>query len=89
MNKFNFLTHKCICSNLNTRNLKLFCNHGGIYRFQERFWRDPDLRVEIIFRKERAAENGGIDFEIGDVGKTTYFWTVFLPQRTVQIQFST
>ena len=28
---------------------------------------DPDLRVDIFFEKEEAAENGGIDFEIGDV----------------------
>ena len=28
---------------------------------------DPNLRVEIIFRKEGTAENGGIDFEIGDM----------------------
>ena len=27
---------------------------------------DPDLTVEIIFRKERTAESGGIDFEITD-----------------------
>ena len=26
---------------------------------------DPDLRVVIIFRKERTAENGVADFEIG------------------------
>ena len=25
---------------------------------------DSDPRVEIIFRKERTAESGGIDFEI-------------------------
>ena len=25
---------------------------------------DPDLRVEIIFRKDRTVENGEIDFEI-------------------------
>ena len=25
---------------------------------------DPDLRVEIIFRKERRAESGRTDFEI-------------------------
>ena len=29
---------------------------------------DLDMRVEIIFRKERAAENDPIDFEIGDIG---------------------
>ena len=28
---------------------------------------NPDLRVEIIFRKERTAENRGIDFEIKDI----------------------
>ena len=28
---------------------------------------NPGLRVEIIFRKERTAENGGIDFEIVDI----------------------
>ena len=39
INKFNFLTHKCIyifASNLNTINLKLFHNHGGIYRFRKK-----------------------------------------------------
>ena len=86
MNRFNFLTHKCICSSLNNINLKLFCNHGGIYRFRRKFKKDsgeikplgvhrnmtignlqfvycfvdPDLRVEIIFRKERTAESGGL-----------------------------
>ena len=28
---------------------------------------DPDLRVEKIFRKDRTAESGGIDFEIVDI----------------------
>ena len=28
----------------------------------------PNLRAEIIFKKEEAAENGVIDFEIGDIG---------------------
>ena len=27
----------------------------------------PNLRAEIIFKKEEAAENGGIDFEIADI----------------------
>ena len=48
MNKFNFLIHKCICSNLNTINLKLFGNHGGIYRFRRNFkkdWRKKPLGV--------------------------------------------
>ena len=34
---------------------------------------DLDLRVEIIFRKERTAENGGIDFEIVDI-ETSAHW---------------
>ena len=29
---------------------------------------DLDLRVEIIFRKERTAENDPTDFEIRDIG---------------------
>ena len=28
---------------------------------------DPDLRVEIMFRKVRTVESGGIDFEIVDI----------------------
>ena len=27
----------------------------------------PNLRAKIIFKKEEAAENGGIDFEIADI----------------------
>ena len=27
---------------------------------------DPDLRVKIFLEKEGEAENGGVDFEIGD-----------------------
>ena len=34
---------------------------------------NPDLRVEIIFRKERAAENEVIDFEIG-ITYTSAHW---------------
>ena len=33
---------------------------------------DPDLKVEVIFRKEGTAENGGIDFEIGDIGTSAH-----------------
>ena len=40
MKRFNFLTHKCICSNLDTINLKLFRNHGGIYRLKKKFKKD-------------------------------------------------
>ena len=81
------------CNNLDTTTLKLFHNHGGIYRFRKKFkndpgeinplgvhrnmrvcilertrvvvdnifvyhFVDPSLRVEIIFRKEKTAENG-------------------------------
>ena len=28
---------------------------------------NPDLRLEIFFEKEGAAENGGVDFEIGEI----------------------
>ena len=33
---------------------------------------DPDLRVETFFKKDEAAENGGIDFKIGDVGTSAH-----------------
>ena len=35
---------------------------------------DPDLRVQIISRKERTAESGGIDFEILDIGNTAHWY---------------
>ena len=35
---------------------------------------DPDLKVEIIFRKEGTAENGGIDFEIADIGTSAHWY---------------
>ena len=35
---------------------------------------DPDLRVEIIFRKERTAESGGIDFEIADIDTSAHLY---------------
>ena len=28
---------------------------------------DPDLRVEIFYEKKGEAENGAIDFKIGDI----------------------
>ena len=33
---------------------------------------DPDLKVEIIFRKGGTAENGVIDFETGDIGTSAH-----------------
>ena len=35
---------------------------------------DPGLKVEIIFREEGTAENGGIDFEIGDIGTSAHWY---------------
>ena len=42
---------------------------------------DPDLMVEIFFKKEEAAENGSIDFEKGNITTTVcsafllfFFW---------------
>ena len=35
---------------------------------------DPDLKVEVISRKEGTAENGGIDFEIGDIGTSAHWY---------------
>ena len=36
---------------------------------------DPDLRVKIIFRKDETAENGGIDFEIRNIGTSAdWYW---------------
>ena len=35
---------------------------------------DPDLRVEIFFGKKAAAENGGVDFEIGDIGNSAHLY---------------
>ena len=33
---------------------------------------DPDLRVETFSKKVKAAENGGADFEIRDIGTSVY-----------------
>ena len=35
---------------------------------------DPDLSVEIIFRKKRTAENGKIDFEIVDIDTSAHWY---------------
>ena len=47
---------------------------------------DPDLKVEVIFRKEGIAENGGIDFEIGDIG-TSPDWYWMLKKIAFKILF--
>ena len=38
------------------------------------YFLDPDLKVEIIFRNERTAESGGIDFEIRDIGTSARWY---------------
>ena len=35
---------------------------------------DPDLRVEIIFRKEKTAESGEIDFVIVDIDTSAHWY---------------
>ena len=35
---------------------------------------DPDLRVEAFPEKDAAAENGGVDFEIGDIGTSAHLY---------------
>ena len=35
---------------------------------------DPDLRVEINFRKERTAESEEIDFEIVDIDTSVHWY---------------
>ena len=35
---------------------------------------DPDLRVEIIFRKEGTAEKWGIDFVISDISTSAHWY---------------
>ena len=33
---------------------------------------NPDLRLEITFRKERTAKSGGIDFKIVNIDTSTH-----------------
>ena len=55
MNRFKFLTHTCIFSNLNTMNLKLFRYRGAKYRFkkiQKIFWREyKPLRSPLKYER--------------------------------------
>ena len=50
---------------------------GGNRQFLCYYFVNPDLWVEIIFRKERTAENGRIDFEIMDID-TSAHWILVL-----------
>ena len=50
-----FMTHKCICSDLKTINLKLFHNHGGIYRFRKKLKKDSgEINPFGVHRNMRA-----------------------------------
>ena len=42
---------------------------GSIFVY---YFVDSDLRVEIIFRKERTAKSARIDFEIVDIGPSAH-----------------
>ena len=35
---------------------------------------DPDMRVDILFKKEEAPGNGSVDFEIGDIGTSAHLY---------------
>ena len=48
---------------------RIAINSMFIYHFV-----DPDLRVETFFKKDQAAENGGVDFEIGDIGTSAHLF---------------
>ena len=38
---------------------------------------DPDLRVDLRFKKDGTTENTGVDFEIGDIGTSAHwYWRV-------------
>ena len=34
----------------------------------------PDLRADLRSKKEGTAENGGVDFEIGDIGTSAHWY---------------
>ena len=48
---------------------------------------DPDLRMEIFFKKEGTLKNGGINFEVGDIGTSAHlYWQGFIQAlQTVSI----
>ena len=33
-----------------------------------------DLRIETFFEKDEATENGGVDFETGEIGNSTHLY---------------
>ena len=34
----------------------------------------PDLRVATFFKKDKVAETGGVDFEIGEIGTSAHLY---------------
>ena len=46
---------------------RVVINSMFIYHFV-----DPDLRTETFFEKDEAAENGGVHFQIGDIGTSSH-----------------
>ena len=44
---------------------------GSIFVY---YFIDRELRVEIIFRKERTVESGGIDFEKVDIDTSAHWY---------------
>ena len=40
-----------------------------VYRFV-----NPDLIIEIFFEKDGAGENGGLDFQIGDIDTSAHLY---------------
>ena len=38
---------------------------------------DPDLRVDLRFKKEWTAENGSVGFEIEDIGTSVHWYWRF------------
>ena len=38
---------------------------------------DPDLRIELFFKIEVVAENGDVDFEIGDIDTSAHLYCTF------------
>ena len=40
---------------------------------------DPDLRMKILIKKEGTLKNGGINFEVGDIGTPAHlYWQGFI-----------
>ena len=44
-----------------------------VYHFFNHF-ADPDLRVEIFFKKMGEVENGSVEFEIGEIGNSAHLY---------------